>query len=415
MDRPIANTVQRRNKARGWLRWGVGLALLGAGFLIFRQLLKTNIELKDFRIAKVEVGMMEDAITAAGVVVPTFEQQLNAPIASEIETVYLTSGAQVKTGDSIMELNEEFTRLEYESLVDQLELKKNNITKLGLEYDKNLQELTYEDQIKALQLSSLEAELADKKRLREIGGTTLEEVEQAALNLKIAQLEKKKLENDLNFKKASIVSDRRNLELEVMIQEKKLKELGKKLTQTKVTAPNAGVITWIAEEIGKKINEGEPLVRLANLESFRVEATCSDRYANKINMGLPVRVRVNRVDLQGYISSILPAINNNSISFIVELDKNNHESLRPDMRVEVFIIAERAEDVLKVANGPAFKGGIQQNVFVVEGEKAVKRKVRVGLTNMDFVQITQGLQQGDRIIISDMEDYDHLEELTIEN
>ena len=415
MDRPLQSTEKRKNRLRLWLPIGLILLLLGISFWGLRQALTTKIATKDFRFATVELGSMENSITATGLVVPTFEQQLNAPVTSEVKAVYLTSGAEVKTGTLMMELNEEFTRLAYESLDDELELKKNNITKLKLEYDKNLKELAYENEIKGLQLSSLEVELADKKRLKTIGGATQEEVDRAALNLKIAQLEKKKLENDLQFREAAIVSDQRNLELEVLIQDKKKRELEKKLTQTKVTAPQTGVITWIQEKIGQKVNEGEPLVRIANLEQFRVEASCSDRYANSVNIGLPVRVRVNKSELTGKITSILPAVENNTLRFIVELDEKNHSALRPDMRVEVFVVSDIRENILRVKNGPAFKGGVQQSVFVVHGDKAIKREVRVGLTNMDFVEITAGLEVGDQIIVSDMEDYEHLEELRMEN
>ena len=80
---------------------------------------------------------------------------------------------------------EEYVALEFEKLADELELKKNNVTLLKLEYDKNLRDLELEDEIKALQLSSLEAQLTDAERLQKIGGATQEEVEQAELNLKI--------------------------------------------------------------------------------------------------------------------------------------------------------------------------------------------------------------------------------------
>jgi len=409
MDRVIDNSLQRKNKLKQIGRILLILAVLVGGFFLLRKVLKTTVDTSKFRTSKVELGTIENTITATGSVVPTFEQQVNAAVNSEIKSVYPTSGAEVKKGDLILELDEEFTRLEFESLNDKVELRRNDITKLRLEYDKNLKELDYENQIKTLGLSSLEAQLSDKKRLKEIGGATQEEVEQAELNLKIAQLEQKKLENELEFRKKSITNDRRNLELEMMIEEKKLRELRKKLKQTKVAAPRDGVITWIKEDIGLKVTEGDALVRLANLEAFRVEASCSDRYANVIQVGQPVKVRINRKDLNGRITSILPAIENNTISFIIELEDKSNANLRPDMRVEVFIISDRKEQVLKVKNGPAFKGGVQQPIFIVRGDQAFKETIKIGLTNMDYVEVQGGLQEGDRIIISDMKEYEHLD------
>lgn len=414
MDRPISTNEQRKSNAYSWLRYLVLIAILIAGYFGFKHLLKTKVEQKDFRTTKVEQGDIENTITATGTIIPSFERQINAPVTTEIKSVLLKSGTTVKPGDLMMELDEEFIRLNYESEKDLLELKKNNITRLQLEYNKNLRELEYNDQIKALELSSKEAALADIQRLKEIGSATQEEVEKANLDLQIVKLEKKKLENNLDFRKKVLNSDQRNLELEVMIKEKEIRELQRKLNETSVKAPAQGVVTWINESIGKKVTEGEALVRLANLESFRVEASCSDRYSNLVKVGMSVNVRINKARLNGTISSILPAVENNTLEFVIELESNNHKMLRPNMRVEVFIISDKKEQVIRVANGPAFTGARTQKLFVIRGDQAISETVTIGLTNMNFVEIVSGnIRPGDQVIISEMKDYDHLNSIEL--
>ena len=415
MDRPLSQqTIRKNNFGRYGRIIGIAVILI-ALFLGLRYLLKTRIDAQDFRTATIERGAMENTVTATGIVVPYFEQQINAPVATEIQMVHLRSGTIVNPDDLILELDREYIELEYESIQDGVELKKNNITKLRLEYDKNLRELEYENEIKALQLTSLEALLKDAKRLQKIGGATQEEVQQAALNLKIAQLEKKKLENNLNYRKAAITSDRRNLELELLIEEKKLRELSRKLKETKVKAPRSGVITWIVEDIGKQVAEGEQLVRIADLNSFKIEASCSDRYAGQVKVGLPVKIRINNQDLEGAITAILPSVINNTISFIVDLKVADHESLRPNMQIDVFVIANRKNEVLRVRNGPAFSGAKEQDLFVIRGDEAIRQRVQIGLTNLDYVEVmTNTLKPGDRIITSDMSDYEHLEKISLQ-
>ncbi|MFT5266030.1 MAG: HlyD family secretion protein, partial [Polaribacter sp.] len=319
MDRPIAENIQRKQKGKQWFKAAIVVALLGLAFFVFRNMLKTDINPAKFRIATVERGNLQNAITATGVVIPSFEQQVNAPIQTEIKSINKKAGDKVSIGDLLLELDKSYIKLEYDSRNDQLELRKNNITRLQFEYDKNLNEIDYDAQIKALQVSSLEANLSDVQRLKDIGGATQEEADQASLNLQIAKLEKKKLENELTFRKNVVKSDRRNLQLEVMIQEKEIAELAKKLKETKVSAPRNGVVTWINENIGQKVNEGEPLARIANLESFRVEASCSDRYADIVKPGMSARVRINKTNLPATILSISPAVTNNTIEFVVQL------------------------------------------------------------------------------------------------
>ena len=414
MDRPISESKQRNRAFRGTLRYVIiGLVII-AGFFLLRTVLKTKLDPENFQFANIEKGTIENAISANGFVVPAFEEQINAPISTEIKEVLVRSGAAVTEEVLLMKLDEEYIELEYEQIKDQVELKKNNITRLRFEYERNLNELRYENEIKALELSSLEAQLKDATRLQEIGSATVEDVEKAQLNLDIAELEKKKLDNNLNFKEKTIESDRRNLELEVLIEEKKLKEFSRKLKETLVRAPRPGVVTWINESIGKKVMEGEALVRLANLEAFRIEASCSDRYANSVKTGLPVKVRINNTDLSGYIASVLPAVENNTLEFLVELDDIQNAALRPNLRVEVFIISDRKEDVLRVRNGAAFTGAVEQDLFVVRGDEAVKERVQVGLISMDYVEIKgSSLQPGDRIIVSNMDDFQHLDRITL--
>ncbi|KGE88760.1 MAG: efflux RND transporter periplasmic adaptor subunit [Phaeodactylibacter xiamenensis] len=415
MDRPISNTKKKRRLGKNALRITGLIAVLVGALFVLRSMLTKELDRKDFQTATVEVGKVEEAITASGLVVPAFEQQLTAPVTAAIQEVHRQSGDKVERGDTILQLDEEYIRLQYESLADQLELKKNKITRLRHEYDKNIQDLAYESEIKALQISSLEAQLADTKRLREIGSATPEEVDQAQLQLDIARLEKQKLDNELRFREQVLPGDRRNLELEVRMEEKKSSELARKLRETSVIAPRSGVITWINEDLGKQVSEGELLVRLADLQRYRIEATCSDRYAAQVKIGLPVRVRINQTDLNGRISTILPAVENNTVAFIVELDEPDHPKLRPNRRVEVFLIANAREQALRLKNGPAFRGKTIQPLFVVDGKEARRTEARIGLTSVDYVELLEtDLQPGQQVIISDMAAYEHLEQIKLE-
>lgn len=414
MDRPLAESTQRRARRRNILRGIVIVALIAGGIWLARNLLKTRAERADFQIARVERGDIENTITASGLVMPAFEQQVVSPISTSIKEVIRRSGDEVKAGETMMHLDDEFIRLEYESLQDQLELKENNVTRLGYEYEKNIKDLDYENQIQGLQLSSLQSQLADAERLNKIGSATQEEVDQAQLNLEIARLRKKKLENELTFSQKVLKGDKRNLELEVRMEEKKLAELQRKLRETKVTAPRSGVITWINEDIGKTVNEGELLVRLADLGRYRIEATCSDRYAAQVKVGTPVRVRINQSNLQGLVTAILPAVENNTIAFVVELDDPAHQALRPNLRVDVFLVSGRREQALRLKNGPVFTGAAQQPLFVIRGDEAIKTTARIGLTGMEYVELLQtDLEEGDQVIISDMASFDHLERIQL--
>ena len=85
------------------------------------------------------------------------------------------------------------------------------------------------------------------------------------------------------------------------------------------------------------------------------------------------------------------------------------------MKVDIFLVTEVHNNILRVANGPAFKGGLIQQIFVVNGRKAQKRMVHIGLTNFDYVEIKDNVQPGDVVITSDMSAYKNAKEITIKN
>lgn len=413
MDRQLSTKEQSKGQYKKWLYIIGGIALLVAAIYGFQSLLEHKVNESDFFIASVERGDVTSTVSAAGIVIPAFEREINAPVATEIKSVSLSTGAEVKKGDLILELDQEYTKLEFDQLKDELDLRKNNIEMLKLKFDKDLLDLDYRDQIKALEVEELEAEVSDQKRLLKIGGGTAEELEQAELQLKVAELEKKMLGNELQYSRSVNVNEKKGLELEYTIQEKRLKELRRKLTETSVRSPQSGVITWINEDIGRTVVQGETLVRIADLGRYTIEATSSDRNSQKISLGLPVQVRIGSNYLKGSISRILPSVENNTVRFFVELEKSNSEILRPNMRAEVFIITDKKENVLRIKNGAAFRGANSQEVFFVEGNKAVKRKIKRGISNSDFVEITANASQGSRIIISDVSDYIHLDEFIL--
>lgn len=414
MDTLIDSTVRKKRRQRQLLKGLALLAALAAALWLFRLAIRPKAKASELRIATVEAGDIKQAITATGLIVATFEEQLNAPVATTIQQIHLSTGREVEAKDLILTLDRAYVELDLESRRDQLKLKKNNVGLLKLEYDRDIQELDYNTRIKDMELSAAQAQLEDAKRLLAVGGATDEDVERAQLQLRITELERDKLRNELAYRRASLAGRKHNLELEVGMQEKEVAQLSRKLQETEVRAPRSGVITWINEKIGQQVTEGSPLVRIADLGHFRMEATCSDRYADQIKVGLPVDVKLAKARLSGIVSAILPEVENNTLKFLVAFDEPSHAALRPSLRAELEVIVGEKADVLKVRNGPAFRGGIRQDVYVVRGTEAIATEAQLGMRSGEYIEISgPGIKAGDRIIISDTKDFQDRKAITL--
>ncbi len=414
MDKQISQSEQKKNRLKGYAPWIIGVLVLVGAYYGMRKVFTKKADSKDFHIVQVEKGDIRQTLSAAGIVVAASERVINAPVSTEIEEVLISTGTAVKAGDLILKLDQEYTQLEYDRLNDELSLRRNNIDKLKLQYDKDLRDIDYQDQIKALQLSELKAQLSDQERLLSIGGATAEDVEAANLKLSIAKIEKKVLENELAFKRSVNTTDKNNLQLEYNIQRKRLTELKRKLTETQVKSPQNGVITWINEDIGKTVAEGEPLVKIANLNRFKVEATTSDRNSEKLQIGLPVEVRIGKDRLAGKIDRILPEIVNNTVRFFITLDEDDHDALRPSLRTEIYVIQNEKKDVLRAKRGSGLKGTKTQFLYTVNENQATKVRVTKGLVSAEYFEVTAGLKEGDKVIVSETEDFDHMDSFIIE-
>lgn len=414
MDRTISPEISRRRQWRNGFRIILVLAALGCALFFLRKSLRTSVQQQDILIATIEKGRVEQTLNARGEIVPAFEQVITSPIRAAVREVLHSAGERVGPGQPILVLDKSLTELEYQRLSDELELQRNTLRQLQMELDRDLQDAELNNQIKRLNITRLSAELEDARRLLQVGGRTQEDVTRAENTLRIEELEKQKLENDLRYRRQSMSLRLRDRELQVGIGEKKLGEMEHKLHQADILADRPGVLTWVNENIGASISEGETLVRLADLSAFRVEGSLPDAYADRMAVGYPVIVKMNSKSLRGQITQIKPAVKDGVVQFTVEFDEQPRETLRPNMEVEVYIITSLEANTLRVKNGPAFTGKKVQDLFVLTSDgKADRREVEIGLTSFDYVEIRKGLQAGDKVIISDMSRYDHIQQIKI--
>lgn len=413
MDRTLDQSAINQKRYRNYGKWT--LILLGVAAMAYfgLRMLRPSTDESKLRFATVERGEVTNTINADALILAAFEEQVNAPVATTIEEVILEAGKEVKAGDLLLKLDRDYVSLQLDGRRDQLAMKENSIGLLNLEYDRDLTDLGYDADIKKLELAAAEAQLTDARRLLKIGGATEEEVEAAELTVRITKLQSDKLENQLNYSRNSLAGRKRQLQLEVGVEEKEVRQLSRKLRETEVRAPRAGVVTWVNENIGQQVAEGAPLARIANLGRYKIEGTCSDRYAEQLTVGMPIELRLANVRLTGTVTDILPEVTDNTVKFRVDLEDPGNDNLRPNLRAELNVITSRLDDVLRVKNGPAFRGGKRQSLFVVRGGEAIRTSVGIGQRNGDFVEITSGLEKGDRIIISDTEEYDRLERLQL--
>lgn len=413
MDIEITEEVIQQKRKKGVVIGLIAVAILILCIVLIRTWLKSSVNNSEITTAKVQIGNVENTLNATGEVLPEFEEVITSPINASIKNVVTDAGGKVKAGQSILTLDKSAAENDYAKLKFQLETKKNEISKLKLDLDKSYFDIQSNNDIKQLRIGNLTGAVENAKRLYKAGGGTREDIEQAELNLKVAQLEKKQIENEIKSKQKTMQIEEKEAEIAAAIQQNDLNELQRKLNLANVVATRTGVVTYVNKNIGANIKEGEILARIADLSSFKVTGSLSDNYIDQLHNGMPVIIRFNDTQLRGNVSNVYPSVQNGIITFDIELEERNNKQLRPNMKVDVYLVTAVHNKVLRVANGPAFKGASPMDVFVLSNGKAEKRSVHTGLSNFDFIELKDGIEEGDVVITSDMSEFKNSKELTV--
>jgi HlyD family secretion protein len=415
MDRMIEEEIQARNRKKLVLYILTLTATVTLCLLLLRSYFSSSVNRSSITTAVVEKGAIENTITASGEVLPEFEETITSPINASIQNILLDAGSKIMPGQSALLLDKSASRAEYDKLKFLLETKQNEIQKLKLDLDKSFYDIQSSNNIKQISINSFEADVENAKRLYKAGGGTRADIDKAELNLHVAKLEKQQLENEIKNKQQTMQIEIKEARLAASIQERDLNELSRKLQLADIVARRGGVITWINKNIGASVKEGDALARIADLSSFKVQGSISDNYLDQLHTGMAAIIRVNDNSLRGKVINVQPSIQNNIVTFDIQLDERGSKELRPNMKVDVYLVTAAKSNVLRVANGPAFKGNAVQEVFVVRAGKATPRTVRVGMVNFDYIELADNVKPGDVIITSDMSAFKNAKEITIKN
>ncbi|MFI5138788.1 MAG: efflux RND transporter periplasmic adaptor subunit [Sphingobacteriales bacterium] len=413
MDKEITQEVSSQNRKKAILITIITLTILGVMTWLLRVTLKSSVKRLNITTAVVETGNIENTINATGEVLPEFEEILTSPINASIKNVSMDAGNKIKVGQSILTLDKSATENDYAKQKFQLESKQNEIQKLKLDLDKSFFDIQSNNDIKQLHISNLADAVENAKRLYNAGGGTREGIEQAELNLKVAQLEKKQIENEIRNKQKTMQIEIKEAEIASEILKNDLNALQHKLDLANIVATRAGVVTYVNKNIGANVKEGESLARIADLSSFKVQGSISDNSLDQVHVGLPVIVLINDTQLRGHVANVSPSVQNSIISFDIQLEERNNKQLRPNMKVDVYLVTATHSHIMRVANGPAFKGPTLQDIFVLSKGKAERRTVHIGLTNFDYVEIKDGVKPGDVVITSDMSGFKNSKEIEV--
>jgi len=400
MDQALPPSLLRRRSRMRLASAVLLLATIAGAAWSLNRVLRPSIASADIVVAEVRRGNVDNTIDAAGVVIPVHEEVVSSPGASRIARVLAKPGQQVAQGELLLELDDRTIRLALETLKEQLAQQDNRVTTLMLERDQKLRQTASAIELLEIDLQAARVRHDRNQKLRTSGIVSGEDLLTAELNVKRAEIglrQQRELLVDTRRATASAVAA---AGLQQAILQKQITQQEALLAQTRVTAPFAGMLTFLVEEAGASVAAGQLVARVSELQNYRVEATLSDFHASVLAAGQLVKVEQNGAVIDGVIHTILPEIQNGTIKLLVDLARPHDAMLRNKMRVDVHIVTARRANVLVLASLGAFNGQGAQEAFAVHDGVARKTTLTLGASDGKVVEVASGARAGDRFIVS---------------
>lgn len=174
----------------------------------------------------------------------------------------------------------------------------------------------------------------------------------------------------------------------------------------RVLAPFDGIVSQRLVEVGESVIPGQPVLELVSLDHLYVSAPLDEIDIGRVREGLPARVTLDpyrgRV-WQGVVTRVSPVVNdikeqNRTLDVEVEMKPDpSAPQPKPGTSADVEIVLDRRDGVLRVPTNAVIEG---KQVLVLDNGKAVAKRVRIGLKNWDWSEISEGLAEGERVITS---------------
>lgn len=414
MDREIPKEVQRKELLKLIAKWGGG-AVAGVAVLAFAlSFMQTSLKRKSLTISSVDRGSIEVSVNASGRVIPAFEEIINSPITSRILEVYRKGGDSVDVGTPIVSLDLQSVETDYTKLLDEDKMKQLQLEQLRISNKGKLSEMEMKLKVSRMELNRKEVELKNEQYLDSLGAGTTDKVRQVELSYRVGQLQLSEDEQKYSNEKELTEADLKVRELELQIFRKGLAEMKRTLDDARIRAPRKAILTYVNSEIGAQVTQGSRVAVVSDLSRFRIEGEIADAYGDRIAAGSRVVVKIGNDKLPGIVSEVTPLSRNGVISFIVQLEENNHPRLRSGLKTDVHVLSAIKDEVMRIANGSYYIGPGEYELFVVAGDQLIKRKVTLGESNFERVEVLRGLKEGDEAVVSDMSNYIHKNKIKLD-
>ena len=407
----IPRPSQAKAKRRKRILLGVAVVVVLAAITFGLSTLKPAAPTVDRNLVWVDTvkrGRIDRQVRGLGVLVPEDVRWIAARTQGRVDRIILRPGAVVEPDSVIVELTNPEVEQAAEAALSQLTAAEAELVNLKVQLERQLLEAEASAaRAKAdFEQSRLRAEVNEE--LFRDGLVSPLELQLSKVTAEEAATRHQIEQKRFAFAKDSIAPQLAVKEAEVNRARATARLRKAELDALHVRAGVAGVLQQLPLEIGQQVQPGANLARVADPKRLKAEVRIAETQAKDIQIGQTAFIDTRNGVVEGRVSRVDPAVQNGTVLVDVTIDDELPRGARADLSVDGTIQLERLEDVVFVGR-PAFgqeRSTIQIFRLEPNGSYAARTQVELGRSSVNTIEIVRGLQPGDRVILSDMSQWD---------
>ena len=364
---------------------------------------------------EVKRGPMLRELRGIGTLIPEDIQWIPAQTEAQVDRIVLKPGAIVKSDSIILELSNLTLKRDVLDAEYQLKAAEADYANLKVQVNSELlnQKAAEAGVRSEYEQAKIQHAVDEKLTADGIGSTVtaeLSKVKEEQLAVRV-QLEADRTKNTADAAQARLQAQMSHVDQQRALYELRHAEL----EALHVRAGLNGVLQLVPVEVGQHVLPGTNLARVADPKKLKAEIKVAETQAKDAVIGQKATVDTRNGMVTGHVSRIDPSVQNGTVTMDVAIDGPLPDGARPDLSVDGTIEVENLKDVLYV--GRPVHGASQSTISLFkltpDGSEATRVNVKLGRSSVNTVEILQGLQVGDRVILSDMSQWDNYDRVRL--
>jgi HlyD family secretion protein len=412
--------IKKRKIRRQWIAGGIGVvAFAAAAFAVSRlKPAAPTVDRATVWTDTVKQGPLLRQVRGPGSLVPREDRIRLIPAETEATVVRIRvlPGAKVEPNTVLMDLVDPTVQQELLDAQLQLKAAQTDLMNVKAKLDSDLMTQKAAAATVSADFQQAKLQAQTDKSLYDLGVIS-------GLTYNASKGKADELTTRDSIEKQRLAVNEKAIETQIAVQQTKVAQaqalLGLKQKQQdalSVKAGISGVLVDLPHQVGEHVAPGTTLAKVVQPDQLKASLKIAETQARDIQIGQPSEIDTHNGVIEGKVMRIDPAVVNGTVTVDVELNGALPQGARPDLSVDGTIDLDRMTNVLFVGR-PAF--GNENSTITLfklspDGKTAVRVPVKVGKASVNAIQVIEGLQSGDTVILSDMSRWDNTDRIRLE-